>query len=156
MKPKRKRQYGEVDYWESMSDILVGLLLCILLIVLLLILYLLRVPDNENVDDRYGSSYATHYDPNYGGGNRMITMTMTKNSMSMTRMTATVVAAAAMAARGRMIPVNTTIPTPAQAKGQAWIRRPFMCRWWTVKQVRPSSGRGWSMSFIPTMMFSRR
>ena len=67
MKPKRKRQYGEVDYWESMSDILVGLLLCILLIVLLLILYLLRVPDNENVDDRYGSSYATHYDPNYGG-----------------------------------------------------------------------------------------
>ena len=69
MKQKRKRQYEEVSYWESFSDILVGLLLCILLITVLLILYLIRIPDNEYVDEHYGVTYTKYEDPNEGFGN---------------------------------------------------------------------------------------
>ena len=70
MKKQRKsRYYDEVNYWESMTDALVGLLLCILLIVLLLILYLVRIPDEEYKDDTLGTSYAKYNDNDAGGGN---------------------------------------------------------------------------------------
>ena len=69
MNKGKNRQHEAVNYWESMSDILVGLLLCILLIVLLLILYLVRIPEEVFVDDDKGNSYAYNYDPDDGGGN---------------------------------------------------------------------------------------
>ncbi|MGN0741282.1 MAG: hypothetical protein ACI4L8_01430, partial [Candidatus Fimadaptatus sp.] len=69
MKIKRRKQYEEVGYWESMADILVGLLLLVLLILLLLILYLTRIPDEEYVDDQRGDSYADYHDSDDGGGN---------------------------------------------------------------------------------------
>ena len=69
MKRKGKRQFEEVSYWESFSDILVGLLLCILLITMLLILYLIRIPDNEYIDEHYGVTYTKYEDPNEGFGN---------------------------------------------------------------------------------------
>ena len=69
MKQKGKRHVEEVSYWESFSDILVGLLLCILLITVLLILYLIRIPDNEYVDEHYGVTYTRYEDPNEGFGN---------------------------------------------------------------------------------------
>lgn len=68
-KNKSTKQHEAVGYWESMADILVGLLLCVLLIMLLLILYLTRIPDKEYVDDKRGDSYANYYDPDNGGGN---------------------------------------------------------------------------------------
>lgn len=69
MKKKYRNQYGEINYWESTADILIGLLLIVLLIVLLLILYLIRIPDKEYVDDHLGVSYAEYEDPDDGGGN---------------------------------------------------------------------------------------
>ncbi|MGN1370250.1 MAG: collagen binding domain-containing protein [Aristaeellaceae bacterium] len=69
MKNKNRKQYEEVGYWESMSDVMTGLLLCVLLVVLLLILYLIRIPDEEHVDTQFGDSYADYYDPDDGGGN---------------------------------------------------------------------------------------
>lgn len=70
MKRERKRRYyEEVNYWESMTDALVGLLLCVLLIVLLLILYLMRIPNEEYLDDTMGTSYAEYNDKDDGGGN---------------------------------------------------------------------------------------
>lgn len=67
MKKGKNRPIEEIHYWESMADILVGLLLCVLLIVLLLILYLIRIPDNAYVDEHDGVSYAEYRDPNDGG-----------------------------------------------------------------------------------------
>ena len=66
---KSKRKYEEVNYWESMADSMVGLLLCILLITLLLILYLVRIPDDDYVDSEHGYSYEQYNDPDDGGGN---------------------------------------------------------------------------------------
>ncbi|MCI5529985.1 MAG: hypothetical protein MR406_07615 [Blautia sp.] len=66
---KNKRRYDEVNYWESMADSLVGLLLCILLITFLLILYLVRIPDEEYVDLEQGDSYEQYDDAEDGGGN---------------------------------------------------------------------------------------
>lgn len=70
MKRKSKRQYDEVSYWESFSDILVGLLLCVLLVAVLLILYLIRIPDNEYIDEHYGITYTKYDDPQEGFGNQ--------------------------------------------------------------------------------------
>lgn len=66
---KKKRKYDEVNYWESMADSMVGLLLCILLITMLLILYLVRIPDKEFVDPDPGDSYEKYDDADDGGGN---------------------------------------------------------------------------------------
>ena len=68
-KQKQKRHYDEVNYWESMADSMVGLLLCILLITLLLIMYLVRVPDNDYVDVAEGDNYESFQDEEPGGGN---------------------------------------------------------------------------------------
>lgn len=44
---KCKRKYDEVNYWQSMADVMVALLLFILLILLLLIMYLVQMPDDD-------------------------------------------------------------------------------------------------------------
>lgn len=66
---KSKRKYDEVNYWESMADSLVALLLCVLLITLLLILYLVRIPEEAFVDLELGNSYEQYHDNDDGGGN---------------------------------------------------------------------------------------
>lgn len=68
-KQKQKRNYDEVNYWESMADSMVGLLLCILLVTMLLIMYLVRVPDDDYVDLNKGDNYEIYQDPDAGGGN---------------------------------------------------------------------------------------
>ena len=68
-KKKQKRNYNEVNYWESMADSMVGLLLCVLLITMLLIMYLVRVPDNDYVDVTEGDNYEAFQDSDPGGGN---------------------------------------------------------------------------------------
>lgn len=66
---KSNQKVTEENYWQSMADSLVALLLCILLIMLLLMLYLVRIDDNKNVDDRLGYSYEQYADPYDGSGN---------------------------------------------------------------------------------------
>lgn len=66
---KKNRKYDEVNYWESMADSMVGLLLCILLITMLLILYLVRIPDEDYVDQEQGNNYEQYEDADDGGGN---------------------------------------------------------------------------------------
>ena len=65
---KLKKESTEINYWESMADSLVALLLCILLIMLLLMLYLVRVEDNQMMDDQLGFSYERYDDPHIGAG----------------------------------------------------------------------------------------
>lgn len=59
-KDKKDRKYEEVNYWETMADSLVALLLCILLISLLLILYLVRMPEQHTEDETvaYSEQYS--------------------------------------------------------------------------------------------------
>lgn len=66
---KTNRKNTEVSYWESMADSMVALLLCILLIMLLLMLYLVRIDDNDMLDDQLGYGYEDYQDPDDGGGN---------------------------------------------------------------------------------------
>lgn len=68
-KQKQKRKYDEVNYWESMADSMVGLLLCVLLILMLLIMYLVRIPDDDYVDLTKGDNYEEFQDSDPGGGN---------------------------------------------------------------------------------------
>ena len=63
------QQATEENYWQSMADSLVALLLCILLIMLLLMLYLVRIDENQQIDDRLGNSYQKYDDPDDGSGN---------------------------------------------------------------------------------------
>lgn len=58
---KKKRKYDEVNYWETMADSLIALLLCILLIALLLILYLVRMPE-EHIYDETETTVETSWD----------------------------------------------------------------------------------------------
>lgn len=68
-KKKQKRKYDEVNYWESMADSMVGLLLCVLLVTMLLIMYLVRIPDDDYVDLTKGNNYEAFQDAEPGGGN---------------------------------------------------------------------------------------
>lgn len=68
---KSKRQTSDVSYWESMADSMVALLLCILLVMLLLMLYLVRIDDNDMLDDMLGYGYEEYQDPDAGGGNHV-------------------------------------------------------------------------------------
>ena len=47
-KRPRKRNQGEIDYWQPTSDLLISLLLVLLLVILLLGLYLLHTPETIN------------------------------------------------------------------------------------------------------------
>lgn len=59
----------EENYWQSMADSLVALLLCLLLIMLLLMLYLVRIDENQKIDDQLGNSYQKYDNPDDGSGN---------------------------------------------------------------------------------------
>ena len=61
---KHKRKYDEVNYWESMADSMVGLLLFVLLILLLLIMYVVQLPDDD-----LGNTYQQNTVVDDGGGN---------------------------------------------------------------------------------------
>lgn len=61
---KHKRKYDEVNYWESMADSMVGLLLFVLLILLLLIMYVVQIPDDD-----LGNTYQQNTVVDDGGGN---------------------------------------------------------------------------------------
>lgn len=67
---KKNRKTTEVSYWESFADSMVALLLCILLVMLLLMLYLVRIEDNNMIDEYLGFSNELYDDPDDGGGNR--------------------------------------------------------------------------------------
>lgn len=61
---KHKKKYDEVNYWESMADSMVGLLLFVLLILLLLIMYVVQIPDDD-----LGNTYQQNTVVDDGGGN---------------------------------------------------------------------------------------
>lgn len=61
---KHKRKYDEVNYWESMADSMVGLLLFVLLILLLLIMYVVQIPDDD-----LGNTYQQNTVVDDDGGN---------------------------------------------------------------------------------------
>lgn len=65
----RRIDHTEVNYWESMADSMIALLLCILLVLLLLVLYLVRIPDEQMMDDQLGFSQQLYDDADEGGGN---------------------------------------------------------------------------------------
>lgn len=54
---KKQNKEGQ-DYWQSIADMLAALLLVLLLIMMVLILYIVRVPEEELVDDVFGDTYA--------------------------------------------------------------------------------------------------
>lgn len=55
---KKRRNYNEVDYWDTLADAMLALFLCILLIVLLFILYFTQLhPGNDHIDDYEGDSW---------------------------------------------------------------------------------------------------
>jgi uncharacterized surface anchored protein len=66
---KRNRNNVEVEYWQTLADGMVSLLLMILLILMLLIMYLVRIPDEDFVDIFRGDSYEDYQDQEAGGGN---------------------------------------------------------------------------------------
>ncbi len=69
---KKKRKIEELNYWDTLADGMIGLLLCVLLILLLVILYLVSTPYDENVDAFWGNRYNDHdayYDPGAGYDN---------------------------------------------------------------------------------------
>ncbi len=57
---RRDRDSGEVNYWQSMADGVIGLLLIILLVMMLLLLYLIRIEDDYK-DKDHGDSYNEHH-----------------------------------------------------------------------------------------------
>lgn len=60
----KKKGNDEVSYWQTIADILSGLLLLILLISLLLVLYILRIPEETEIDPDPGNyTYETDSRP---------------------------------------------------------------------------------------------
>ncbi|MBR2766197.1 MAG: hypothetical protein IKE03_09485 [Blautia sp.] len=49
-KRKQKFHQEEINFWQSSSDLMTGLLLILLLVIILLVLFLLQLPDQEFVD----------------------------------------------------------------------------------------------------------
>lgn len=54
---KNKPDGENVNYWQTISDVMSALLLIILLVMLLLILYVTLVPQNDNIDDEPDAAY---------------------------------------------------------------------------------------------------
>lgn len=59
---KKKPSDGELNYWESISDVMAALLLVVLLVMMLFILYMTRMPDVDIIDEFYTSADDGHYD----------------------------------------------------------------------------------------------
>lgn len=54
---KKKKSQSEINYWQSNTDMMTGLVLILLLIIMLLILYLAQMPENSLPDADSGNSY---------------------------------------------------------------------------------------------------
>ena len=59
-KNKKKRNLGEIDYWQPTSDLLISLLLILLLVIAMLGLYVLQIPDMIIGDPWPGDSEEEH------------------------------------------------------------------------------------------------
>lgn len=76
---RNKKSHSEINYWQSNTDMMTGLVLVLVLIILLLILYLMQIPEEREPDAYEGDSYALDeelgdtlsgedYDAGYYGG----------------------------------------------------------------------------------------
>lgn len=54
---RNKKSHSEINYWQSNTDMMTGLVLVLVLIILLLILYLMRIPEEREPDAYEGDSY---------------------------------------------------------------------------------------------------
>ncbi len=54
---KRKKNHSEINYWQSNTDLMTGLVLVLMLIIMLLLLYLSQIPDDTLPDADPGNSY---------------------------------------------------------------------------------------------------
>lgn len=55
---RNKKSHSEINYWQSNTDMMTGLVLVLVLIILLLILYLMQIPEEREPDAYEGDSYA--------------------------------------------------------------------------------------------------
>ena len=55
---RNKKSHSEINYWQSNTDMMTGLVLILVLIILLLILYLMQIPEETQPDAYEGDSYA--------------------------------------------------------------------------------------------------
>lgn len=64
----RKDKEEDVNYWQSISDVMAGLLLVVLLVMMLFILYMTRMPDVDHIDEFYTSEEdeGEHVDDEWG------------------------------------------------------------------------------------------
>lgn len=71
MKRRRKQNNNdEINYWESMTDLMSALILIVLLIFALVLLYIVRIPDIDYSDLVEGDTYSTEeYDRDDDGDN---------------------------------------------------------------------------------------
>lgn len=65
---KQRKQSEEVSYWQTIADALAALLMIVLLILMMLVLYIVRIPDNDFVDNFEGDRYNGYLDPDAGAG----------------------------------------------------------------------------------------
>ena len=173
------QQATEENYWQSMADSLVALLLCILLIMLLLMLYLVRIDENQQIDDKLGNSYQKYDDPDDGSGNDRYGYV--DNSAGDTynhdsghdnggrigggdcgrKNSVLINGAAALAATGRKVTGTGTrisslrirIPVPERAK--AWTGQRCWCRSLTARRSAPSKKRALPLNCTRLMQCSR-
>ncbi len=54
---RNKKDHSEINYWQSNTDMMTGLVLVLVLIILLLILYLMQIPEDTLPDAEEGNSY---------------------------------------------------------------------------------------------------
>lgn len=54
---RKKKTPSEINYWQSNTDLLTGLVLVLMLIIMLLILYLIQIPEYDQPDPEAGDSY---------------------------------------------------------------------------------------------------
>lgn len=54
---KSRRNHSEIDFWQSNTDLMTGIVLVLLLIIMLLILYMMQAPDEEGVKTGNGGNY---------------------------------------------------------------------------------------------------
>lgn len=63
---KRKRNRGELNFWQPSSDLMTGLVLILILIIILLLLYLMYTPESANGDLTNGTTESTNDYDGYG------------------------------------------------------------------------------------------
>ncbi len=56
MKKRPGKRNSEIDYWQSNTDLMTGLVLVLMLIIALLVLYLMQIPETSGLDEQ-GSNY---------------------------------------------------------------------------------------------------